>query len=160
MQKEESPQPAHTVLRPVKVSLKLEEGASIPTYATEGAAGADLRANVREPITLGCNESIAVPTGVFLEIPLGYEVQIRPRSGLAFKNQITVLNTPGTIDSDYRGEVKVILINHGKSPFVIEPGMRIAQMVLARVDIAEFVQAGELAESGRGAGGFGSTGVL
>ena len=131
----------------------------LPTYATSGAAGADVRAHLNEPMVIESGASALVPTGLICEIPQGYEIQVRPRSGLAFKHQITVLNTPGTIDSDYRGEIKILLINHGKTPFVVEPKMRIAQLVVAKVEKARFVHAKQLAESGRGSGGFGHTGV-
>lgn len=130
-----------------------------PEYASDEAAGADIRASLTEPLTIPPAASALIPTGLRFEIPPGYEIQIRPRSGLALKNQITVLNTPGTIDSDYRGEVKVILINHGKEPFVVEPEMRIAQAVVAPVIRAHFVSVSDLAESARGTGGFGHTGV-
>lgn len=130
-----------------------------PEYASEEAAGADIRADLKQPLTIQPSATALVPTGLRFEIPLGYEVQIRPRSGLALKNQITVLNTPGTIDSDYRGEIKVILINHGNKPFVVEPDMRIAQAVVAPIVRARFVQVAALAGSERGSGGFGHTGV-
>jgi dUTP pyrophosphatase len=141
-----------------EVLLVCEEGSSIPLYASKGASGADVYANVETPLILKPSESILVPTGLFFEIPEGYEIQVRPRSGLALKNQITVLNTPGTIDSDYRGELKVILINHGKQEFVIEPKMRIAQIVLAKVVRAEFILAETVSSSERGSQGFGHTG--
>lgn len=133
--------------------------ACLPTYGSELAAGADVRANIESDIILLPGESRLVPTGLKFAIPEGYEIQVRPRSGLALKNQITVLNTPGTIDADYRGEVGVILINHGKMPFVITPGMRIAQIVLAPVAKALFVQEELLAGTSRGEGGFGHTGT-
>lgn len=131
----------------------------LPEYASEEAAGADIRADLSAPLAIPSGHSALVPTGLFFEIPRGYEIQVRPRSGLAFKNQITVLNTPGTIDSDYRGELKVILINHGQTEFVVEPGMRIAQIVVAPVVQARFMRVEALAGSGRGSGGFGHTGV-
>lgn len=143
----------------VIIGLKLLEGAVAPHYATLEAAGADLRAHLTEVLVVGPGETALVPTGVKLEIPRGYEVQVRPRSGLALKNQVTVLNTPGTIDSDYRGEIKVILINHGKEAFTIEPGMRIAQMVVAKVLHADFISKEELTTSERGSGGFGHSGL-
>lgn len=133
--------------------------ATLPEYASDCAAGADVRAHLDAPITLQSGQSTLIPTGLCFEIPEGYEIQVRPRSGLALKNQVTVLNTPGTIDSDYRGEVKVILINHGLKPFEILPGMRIAQLVVAPVVRACFVKTHELAGSRRGVGGFGHTGV-
>jgi len=142
-----------------KLPVRTEDVELIPQYATADAAGADLRAAIKEPIMLEPGCSALIPTGLFLEIPQGFEIQVRPRSGLAYKHQVTVLNTPGTIDSDYRGEVGVILINHGKKPFLIEPKMRIAQAVFAPVYQAEFVLTSELALSARGTGGFGHTGV-
>lgn len=131
----------------------------LPSYASKGAAGADVRAHLKEAITLPAGASTLVPTGVRVAIPEGYEIQVRPRSGLALKHQITVLNGPGTIDSDYRGEVCVILINHGKKDFTIEPGMRIGQLVLAPVTLANFVRCDSLDETSRGGGGFGHTGT-
>ena len=134
-------------------------GNPLPAYATPLAAGLDVRADNAEPIELKPMQRAMVPTGLFLEIPAGYEVQVRPRSGLAAKKGITVLNAPGTIDADYRGEVCVILVNLGTEPFVIERGERIAQLVLARHEVIEWEESEELAASERGAGGFGSTGV-
>ncbi|SKC48285.1 deoxyuridine 5'-triphosphate nucleotidohydrolase [Bacteroidales bacterium WCE2004] len=131
----------------------------LPAYATPLAAGLDVRADNAEPIELKPMQRAMVPTGLFLEIPAGYEVQVRPRSGLAAKRGVTVLNAPGTIDADYRGEVCVILVNLGTEPFVIERGERIAQLVLARHEVIEWEESEELAASERGAGGFGSTGV-
>ncbi len=131
----------------------------LPAYATPFAAGLDVRADNAEPIVLKPLERTMVPTGLYLEIPAGYEVQVRPRSGLAAKRGVTVLNAPGTIDADYRGEVCVILVNLGTEPFVIERGERIAQLVLARHEVIEWEESEELAASERGAGGFGSTGV-
>ena len=130
----------------------------LPHYGTEAAAGVDLRANLENPITLNPLERALVKTGLFIELPVGYEAQVRPRSGLAYKNGITVLNSPGTIDADYRGEVGVILVNLSNTPFVIENGERIAQLVIAKHEQAEWVLVEELAETERGAGGFGSTG--
>ena len=130
----------------------------LPTYETAGAAGADLRAAIGEDLVLASGARVLVPTGLALEIPQGFEVQVRPRSGLAARHGVTVLNTPGTIDSDYRGEVKVILINLGEAPFTIARGDRIAQIVVAPVVHARFVTAEELGTSSRGSGGFGSTG--
>lgn len=129
-----------------------------PHYATEGAAGMDVRACLAEPITLQSLERTAVPTGIFLEIPYGYEVQVRPRSGLALKQGITCLNTPGTIDSDYRGELKIILINLSHEAQVIHSGDRIAQLVLQKVERAAWQEVEILTETARSAGGFGSTG--
>ena len=131
----------------------------LPLYATEFAAGLDVRANNFEPIVLQPLGRAMVPTGLFLEIPAGYEVQVRPRSGLAAKKGITVLNAPGTIDADYRGEVCVILVNLSDTPFTIERGERIAQLVLAKHEVIEWEEVDALAESDRGSGGFGSTGT-
>jgi dUTP pyrophosphatase len=132
---------------------------SLPTYATPQSAGMDLLAAVSQPITLQPGERKLVPTGLTIALPDGYEAQIRPRSGLAFKNGITVANAPGTIDADYRGEVGVLLVNLGTEPFVIERGMRIAQMVIAAYTRATFSEMLELPVTVRGAGGFGSTGT-
>lgn len=142
----------------IKVKVINRSGNPLPSYETTHAAGMDLRADLKEPVILHSGERRLIPTGLFLEIPEGYEGQVRPRSGLAFKHGITVLNSPGTIDADYRGEVKVILINHSDQPFTIQNGERIAQLVLARHEQIEWVIAEELAETQRGAGGFGSTG--
>lgn len=142
-----------------EIPILIEDECFLPSYASEGAAGADLRACIKESISLDPGCSLLIPTGIRLALPEGYEVQIRPRSGLALKHQITVLNAPGTIDADYRGEIGVILINHGKIPFIIEPGMRIAQMVLALVSRACFVREENLLATIRGEGGFGHTGA-
>jgi dUTP pyrophosphatase len=153
----------HTPHSPKLGLLRLPhaDGLDLPAYETAGAAGMDLRAALADdgPMTLVPGARALVPTGFVFEIPQGYEVQIRPRSGLAFKNGITCLNTPGTIDSDYRGEVKVLLVNLGTEDFVITRGMRIAQMVMAPVTQANVVEITEAGETARGAGGFGSTGV-
>lgn len=132
---------------------------ALPQYSTQFSAGMDVRANLSEPITLEPLQRCMVPTGLFLEIPAGYEVQVRPRSGLAAKKGITVLNAPGTIDADYRGEVCVILVNLSSEPFVIEHGERVAQLVLAKHEVIEWSETDELAGSERGTGGFGSTGT-
>lgn len=132
---------------------------SLPQYATQFSAGLDVRADNAEPIVLKPLERAIVPTGLYLEIPEGYEVQVRPRSGLAAKKGITVLNAPGTIDADYRGEVCVILVNLSAEDFTVTRGERIAQLVLARHEVIEWEEVSGLADSGRGAGGFGSTGV-
>ncbi len=129
-----------------------------PAYATQAAAGMDLRANLDEPIVLKSLERTLVATGLFIELPEGYEAQIRPRSGLAFKNGLTVLNSPGTIDADYRGEIKVILVNLSKEDFTINNGERVAQMVIAKHEQAEWIEVEQLIETARGEGGFGSTG--
>lgn len=131
----------------------------LPTYGTHGAAGADVRANLSENMLVQPGDSALVPTGLYFEIPEGYEIQVRPRSGLAFKDQVTVLNSPGTIDHDYRGELKVILINHGKKTFIVEPGMRIAQLIVSPVIQVRFIRCNEIVQTSRGAGGFGSTGT-
>lgn len=143
------------------IFCELEAQDLLPEYTTEGAAGADLKANIEEPIALLPGQRVLIPTGLRVEIPLGYELQIRPRSGLALKHGITVLNTPGTIDSDYRGEIGVILINLGESTFIIEPKMRIAQAVFTSVVQARFVsinQEESLTATARGEKGFGHTG--
>ena len=132
----------------------------LPTYATSGSSGLDLRANVITPIVLEPFNRVLVPTGLFLEIPEGFEAQIRPRSGLAIKQGITCLNTPGTIDADYRGEIQVILINLSKETATINHGDRIAQMVFAKIQQVQFVQVPTINETLRGQGGFGSTGKL
>jgi len=131
---------------------------SLPSYATDGSSGLDLRASLDQPIILESLDRALVPTGIFLEIPLGYEVQVRPRSGLAIKHGITCLNTPGTIDSDYRGEIKVILVNLGNEAQTINDGDRIAQMVLSKVEKADLILVQELENTQRGEGGFGHTG--
>lgn len=132
---------------------------TLPEYASLHASGADVRADIETEIIILPGHSALIPTGLFFEIPPGYEIQVRPRSGLALKHQLTVLNTPGTIDADYRGELKVILINHGHHPFTVEPEMRIAQIVVAQVVKAKFIRVESLTMSGRGSGGFGHTGV-
>ena len=131
----------------------------LPQYATPLSAGMDLRANITEPITLKPLERTLVPTGLFMALPEGYEAQVRPRSGLALKKGITVLNTPGTIDADYRGEICVILINLSAEPFIINDGERIAQMVIAKHEQPDFIEVKALDETERGAGGFGHSGV-
>jgi dUTP pyrophosphatase len=130
----------------------------LPAYETAHAAGMDLKAFIAEPIILKSNTRALIPTGLFMEIPVGFEAQVRPRSGLAFKHGITVLNSPGTIDADYRGEVKVLLINLGTDDFEIKTGERIAQMVIAKHETAEWEITTVLSETNRGAGGYGSTG--
>lgn len=139
----------------------LENGADLglPSYATEQSAGMDLMAACDADMTLEPGQTMMVPTGFAMALPAGFEAQVRPRSGLAAKHGVTVLNSPGTIDADYRGEVKVILINHGQSPLTITRGMRIAQMVIAPVTHATLTQVTELSETTRGEGGFGSTGT-
>ncbi|CAN5543397.1 dUTP diphosphatase [soil metagenome] len=142
----------------MKIKVINKSKHELPSYATGAAAGMDLRANIDSPIVLKSLERTLVATGLFLELPLGYEAQIRPRSGLAFKNGLTVLNSPGTIDADYRGEIKVILVNLSKEDFTINDGERVAQMVIAKHEQAEWLQVQQLEDSARGEGGFGSTG--
>jgi dUTP pyrophosphatase len=143
----------------LKVLISARSGAVLPTYATEASAGMDLLAFIDEPVTLKPFERSLIPTGVHIGIPEGYEAEIRPRSGLAYKFGITLLNAPGTIDSDYRGEVKVLLINLGDSPFTVQKGDRIAQIVFKSVIQASWEMVEKLPESSRGEGGFGSTGI-
>lgn len=142
----------------MKINIINQSKHPLPAYETIASAGMDLRANLSEGLLLKSGERLLVPTGLFIALPEGYEAQIRPRSGLAFKHGITVLNSPGTIDADYRGEVKVLLINHGAEDFEIKDGERIAQMVIAAHARIEWNSVNELKETERGAGGFGSTG--
>lgn len=139
-------------------TLLVDSEEFLPKYTTKGAAGADVRACLKEPLTIEPGRSALVPTGLVVEIPEGFEIQVRPRSGLALKNGITVLNAPGTIDADYRGEVKVILMNHGNEPFTVNPGDRIAQFVLSKVYQARFLVSELLQDTDRGGNGFGHTG--
>ena len=143
----------------MKVKVVNKSKHDLPHYSTPAAAGMDLRANILKSISLKPLERIIVKTGIFIELPIGHEAQVRPRSGLAFKKGITVLNSPGTIDADYRGEVGVILVNLSSEEFVIEDGERIAQMVIAKHEQADWIEVEILDTSERGAGGFGSTGV-
>lgn len=143
----------------LEVKCVTSPGAVLPSYQTKGAAGADICACIETDVVIRVGERVMVPTGLFFEIPQGYEVQVRPRSGLAVKNGVTCLNTPGTIDSDYRGEVKVILINLGQKPFTVKNGDRIAQIVVSPVEQASFCKVDVLSSTERGEGGFGSTGV-
>ena len=129
-----------------------------PSYATTGSAGMDIRANLTEPIVVEPLDRVLIPTGLFMELPFGYEAQIRPRSGLALKHGITLPNSPGTIDSDYRGELKILMINLSKEPFTFNDGERIAQMVVARHEVVEWELVSNLEDSDRGTGGFGHTG--
>lgn len=131
----------------------------LPNYATPHSAGLDLRANLDAPIVLAPGQRALIPTGLYLELPEGTEAQVRPRSGLAFKHGVTVLNSPGTIDADYRGEVGVLLINHGHEPFIVNDGERVAQLVVARYVRVTFTESADLRASERGAGGFGHTGT-
>lgn len=149
----------HQSHQKVTVAARAEAGADYPVYSSTGASGADVKAFIKEDIIIPAGAARLIPTGLKLSIPHGYEIQVRPRSGLALKHQITVLNTPGTIDADYRGEIGVILLNSGKEDFTVTPGMRIAQFVLAPVVQAHFAHADTLAETVRGHGGFGHTGL-
>ena len=142
----------------MKVKIVNRSPYPLPAYATALSAGMDLRANLAEPLVLGTLERSMVPTGLYIELPAGFEAQIRPRSGLAAKHGISIVNAPGTIDADYRGEIRVVLVNLSNEPFTVEPGERIAQMVVARHEQVEWESVEELAGSGRGSGGFGSTG--
>ncbi|MBM3197771.1 MAG: dUTP diphosphatase [Chlamydiae bacterium] len=140
------------------IAVQVEDEEFLPFYASDLAAGADVKAKIAEELWILPGESALIPTGIRMALPPGYEVQVRPRSGLALKEQVTVLNAPGTIDADYRGEVGVILINHGKKPFLVKRGMRIAQIVVAPVLRGLFISQGELETTARGSGGFGHTG--
>ncbi|MBE6309951.1 MAG: dUTP diphosphatase [Bacteroidales bacterium] len=146
-------------MEPVKVKIINKSNNPTPSYSTVDSAGMDVRAFVSEPITLAPLERVLVPTGLYMELPCGYQCEIRPRSGLALKKGITVLNTPGTIDADYRGEVGIILINLSNEPFVINNGERICQMVIMPYSKAELVEVKELNDTERGEGGFGHTGI-
>lgn len=147
-------------VQPIRISIVNQSNNPLPDYATTGSSGVDIRAHLEQPITIQPSERMLVPTGIFVEIPVGYEIQIRPRSGLAIKQGITCLNTPGTIDADYRGEIKVILINLSADAQIIQPGDRIAQMVLQKVERIEWHVTEQLNETDRGSGGFGSTGAI
>lgn len=143
----------------VKVNVINKGHHPLPAYATPQSAGMDLRANISQPVTLRPMERRLIPTGLYIALPQGYEAQIRPRSGLALKHGVTVLNSPGTIDSDYRGELMVLLVNLSAEDFVVNDGERIAQMVVARHETVDFAEVSELDETERGAGGYGHTGV-
>ena len=143
----------------VKVRITREDGVILPFYSTPGSAGMDLRANIKEEIFLKPGERRLIPTGLRIALPEGYEAQVRPRSGLAIKHGVTVLNSPGTVDCDYRGEICVIIINHGQEPFVINNGERIAQMVVCRYERVAWEVSDTLDDTERGAGGFGHTGA-
>ena len=143
----------------MKIQVVNQSKHTLPEYATELSAGLDLRANIDEPIELKPLERTLVSTGLFIALPKGYEAQIRPRSGLAFKNGVTVLNSPGTIDADYRGELKVLLVNLSNTPFIINDGERVAQMVIAKHEQVNWEQTTSLDDTDRGAGGFGHTGT-
>lgn len=143
----------------MQINIINKSSHKLPHYETIASAGMDLRANISEPITLKPLERTIVKTGLFIELPVGYEAQVRPRSGLAAKKGVTVLNAPGTVDADYRGEIGVILVNLSNENFVIENGERVAQLVIAKHERAEWNEVAELSETSRGEGGFGSTGV-
>lgn len=143
----------------MKVKVINRSAYDLPQYETALAAGLDMRANITESITLGPLERTLVPTGLFIELPEGYEMQVRPRSGLAAKHGLSLVNAPGTIDADYRGEIKVILVNLSNTPYELKPGERVAQLVVSQFTRVEWEQVEELGETERGAGGFGSTGV-
>lgn len=143
----------------MEVPVVLNNITNMPTYETEDSAGIDLKACIDKPIKLKPGKSVLIPTGIKIQLPKNYELQVRPRSGLALKHGITVLNTPGTVDSDYRGDVGVILINHGKKPFIIENGMRIAQGVVNKFCQVDLIRVDKLTDTRRGEGGFGHTGV-
>lgn len=143
----------------IKVRIINKGRHALPEYATAQSAGLDLRANIEEPVVLKPMQRALIPTALYMALPAGYEAQVRPRSGLALKHGVTVLNTPGTIDADYRGEVKVLLVNFSDTDFTVNDGERIAQMVIARHETADFVEVEELDETERGAGGYGHTGV-
>ncbi|MFA5712867.1 MAG: dUTP diphosphatase [Bacteroidales bacterium] len=143
----------------MKVKIVNHSPFEVPQYATPLSAGLDLRANIEEPLILNTLERILVPTGLFIELPPGYEAQVRPRSGLAINHGISIVNSPGTVDSDYRGELKVIIINLSNTPYKLLPGTRIAQMVVSKHERVEWEECSSLQESERGEGGFGSTGT-
>jgi dUTP pyrophosphatase len=143
----------------MKINIINKSQHALPNYETTASAGMDLRANVTESVTLAPLGRTVIKTGLFIELPIGYEAQVRPRSGLAFKNGITVLNSPGTVDADYRGEIGVILVNLSNETFVIQNGERIAQLIIAKHERADWIEVQELSETSRGEGGFGSTGV-
>ena len=155
---EKKSQKGHIYKKMVKVKIVNKGRQQLPAYATSQSAGMDIRANIEEPIELQPLERRLIPTGLFMALPDGYEAQVRPRSGLALKHGITVLNTPGTIDADYRGEVGVILVNLSNTPFTIEPGERVAQMVIAKYEQAALEEVEVLDETERGAGGYGHSG--
>lgn len=142
----------------MKIRIVNKSGNPLPSYSTEHAAGMDLRADIQQEITLEPLQRKLIPTGIYLELPVGHEAQIRPRSGMALKHGISVLNTPGTIDADYRGEVGVIVVNLSSETYTISPGERICQMVISKHETAEWVEVKELRDTGRGSGGFGHTG--
>jgi len=143
----------------IPVKIRISPGAKIPEYQSNGSSGADICAFIEEPVKIFPGDTALIPTGIFIEIPVGYEAQIRPRSGLALKHGITLLNTPGTIDADYRGEVKIIMANFGKEDFSVQSGMRIAQMVFSKVYRSHFIETDILNQTERNDGGFGHSGI-
>ena len=143
----------------LSVKIRLSPKAKIPEYKSMGSAGADIQASLNSPITIEPGQIKLIPTGIFIEIPEGYEAQIRPRSGLAINHGLTLLNTPGTIDSDYRGEIKIILANFGQNPFMVEHGMRVAQMIFCKVYRGDFIITDNISATERDIGGFGHTGI-
>ena len=143
----------------IQLKIKLEEGAVMPEYQTEHAAGFDVNAFVKDPVILKPGERQLIPTGLKMAIPPGYEIQVRPRSGLAIKQGISIVNSPGTVDADYRGDIGIIIINHGQEDFIVNPKDRIAQLIINKVEHPEILQVEELDETERGEGGFGSTGT-
>jgi dUTP pyrophosphatase len=147
------------ILLPLRVNIINRSSNPLPQYETSGSAGMDIRANITHSVTLLPLDRILIPTGLFIELPDGYEAQVRPRSGLAIKRGLTMLNSPGTIDSDYRGEIKCIVVNLSNEPQTIEPDERIAQIVFAKYERAELIEVEDISETKRGAGGFGSTGI-
>lgn len=159
MQQEHAPETLQRERSATTVRVVNKGRHPLPQYATSHSAGLDLRANLTEPITLAPGEYRLIPTGLFMELPEGTEAQVRPRSGLAFKHGITVLNSPGTIDADYRGEIGVLLINHGRQPFVVNDGERVAQLVISRYERVRLEENADLRASERGTGGFGHTGT-
>jgi len=142
----------------IEIKIKIEPGARLPEYQSKGASGADLFAHLNEPVIIERGETVLVPTGLYIELPEGLEAQIRPRSGLALKHGITLLNSPGTIDSDYRGEIKIIVTNLGKEDFIVTNHMRIAQIIFSRVEKADFLPSSNLNDTERNHGGFGHSG--
>ncbi len=150
-------------MTPLKIRInrisEVTNDVPLPTYATNGSAGMDIYAAVEQDLIVGEGITLLVPTGFSMEIPVGYEAQIRPRSGLALKHSIGLMNSPGTIDSDYRGEVKIVFTNYGKNDFIVKRGDRIAQMVIAKYERVDWIEADQLSETKRGAGGFGHTGI-
>jgi dUTP pyrophosphatase len=143
----------------IPVKIKITSDARIPEYQSRGSSGADVFACLESPVEIKQGEIKLISTGIYIELPEGYEAQMRPRSGLAIKHGITLLNTPGTVDSDYRGEIKIIAANFGNKPFIVENGMRIAQMVICRVDRCEFIKVDDINATQRNDGGFGHTGI-